>query len=90
LITEDCATAIKLSSRPFAIEVALVERLRGEEKFDGLDGLDALVAQMNDDVARARATFVSSGRCLSVLDRDAFEKQAFAFEARDWQDGKAL
>jgi riboflavin kinase/FMN adenylyltransferase len=33
------------------IEVALIERLRGEEKFDGLD---ALVAQMNDDVARAR------------------------------------
>lgn len=34
------------------IEVALIERLRGEEKFDGLD---ALVAQMNDDVATARA-----------------------------------
>ncbi len=34
------------------IEVALIERLRGEERFDGLE---ALVAQMNDDVARARA-----------------------------------
>jgi riboflavin kinase/FMN adenylyltransferase len=34
------------------VEVALIERLRGEEKFDGLD---ALVAQMNADVVRARA-----------------------------------
>jgi len=34
------------------IEVALIERLRGEEKFDGLD---ALVAQMDRDVAQARA-----------------------------------
>jgi len=34
------------------IEVALIERLRGEEKFDGID---ALVAQMDADVARARA-----------------------------------
>lgn len=33
------------------LEVSLIERLRGEEKFDGLD---ALVAQMNDDIARAR------------------------------------
>ena len=33
------------------IEVALIERLRGEEMFDGLD---ALVAQMDADVARAR------------------------------------
>lgn len=34
------------------VEVALIERLRGEEKFDGLD---ALVAQMDRDMARARA-----------------------------------
>jgi riboflavin kinase/FMN adenylyltransferase len=34
------------------IEVALVERLRAEEKFAGID---ALVAQMETDVARARA-----------------------------------
>jgi riboflavin kinase/FMN adenylyltransferase len=39
------------------IEVVLVERLRGEEKFDSLD---ALVAQMDDDVARARA-FLGAG-----------------------------
>lgn len=34
------------------IEVALIERLRGEERFDGID---ALVAQMDADVARAQA-----------------------------------
>ncbi len=33
------------------VEVSLIERLRGEAKFDGLD---ALKAQMADDVARAR------------------------------------
>ncbi|MGK2909091.1 MAG: bifunctional riboflavin kinase/FAD synthetase [Sphingobium sp.] len=33
------------------IEVQLIERLRGEAKFDGLD---ALVAQMDKDIARAR------------------------------------
>ncbi|HEY1125252.1 MAG TPA: bifunctional riboflavin kinase/FAD synthetase [Sphingobium sp.] len=33
------------------LEIALIERLRGEEKFDGLD---ALVTQMNDDIARVR------------------------------------
>ncbi|MBT2187964.1 bifunctional riboflavin kinase/FAD synthetase [Sphingobium nicotianae] len=33
------------------LDVALIERLRGEEKFDSLD---ALVAQMDKDVARAR------------------------------------
>jgi len=33
------------------IEVALIERLRGEAKFETMD---ALVAQMDDDVARAR------------------------------------
>jgi riboflavin kinase/FMN adenylyltransferase len=33
------------------IEVSLIERLRGEAKFDGLD---ALVTQMNADVAQAR------------------------------------
>ncbi len=33
------------------LEVALIERLRGEEKFDSLD---ALVAQMDKDVAKAR------------------------------------
>jgi riboflavin kinase/FMN adenylyltransferase len=33
------------------ISVALVEYLRGEEKFDGLD---ALIAQMDADCARAR------------------------------------
>jgi len=33
------------------LDVALIERLRGEEKFDGLD---ALVAQMDKDVAKAR------------------------------------
>jgi len=33
------------------IEVELIERLRGEERFDGLD---ALVAQMDRDVAQAR------------------------------------
>ncbi len=40
------------------IEVALIERLRGEAKFDELD---ALVAQMNDDVARARAILATPG-----------------------------
>jgi riboflavin kinase/FMN adenylyltransferase len=34
------------------VEVSLIERLRGEAKFDGLD---ALKAQMADDVTRARA-----------------------------------
>jgi riboflavin kinase/FMN adenylyltransferase len=34
------------------VEVGLIERLRGEAKFDGLD---ALIAQMGKDVARARA-----------------------------------
>lgn len=34
------------------IEVQLIARLRGEEKFDGLE---ALIAQMNADVERARA-----------------------------------
>lgn len=34
------------------IEISLIERLRGETKFDSLD---ELVAQMDDDVARARA-----------------------------------
>lgn len=38
------------------IEVALVERLRGEAKFDNLD---ALVAQMDKDVAQARAILAS-------------------------------
>jgi riboflavin kinase/FMN adenylyltransferase len=40
------------------IEVELVERLRGEEKFEGLD---ALVAQMDDDVTRARAILATEG-----------------------------
>ncbi len=40
------------------IEVALVERLRGEAKFDSLD---ALVVQMDDDVARARAIIAAGG-----------------------------
>ena len=40
------------------IEIALIERLRGEEKFDGLD---ALVAQMDRDVARVRM-ILHSGR----------------------------
>jgi riboflavin kinase/FMN adenylyltransferase len=40
------------------IEVALIERLRGEEKFASLD---ALVAQMAKDVARARALLAAEG-----------------------------
>jgi riboflavin kinase/FMN adenylyltransferase len=40
------------------VEIALVERLRGEEKFASLD---ALVAQMEKDVARARA-ILSAGK----------------------------
>ncbi len=40
------------------MEVALIERLRSEAKFDALD---ALVAQMNDDVARARVVLAGAG-----------------------------
>ncbi len=40
------------------IEIALIERLRGEEKFDGLD---ALVAQMDRDVAKVRMILHSGG-----------------------------
>ena len=39
------------------IEVALIERLRGEAKFESLDDL---VAQMNDDVLRARAILAAA------------------------------
>lgn len=39
------------------VEIALIERLRPEEKFDGLD---ALVAQMDEDVARARAILAAT------------------------------
>jgi riboflavin kinase/FMN adenylyltransferase len=41
------------------LEIALIERLRGERKFDGLD---ALVAQMDKDVAQARAILADSPR----------------------------
>lgn len=40
------------------IEVALIERLRGEAKFDGLE---ALVAQMDADVAQARHILAERG-----------------------------
>lgn len=39
------------------IEVQLIERLRGEAKFDGLD---ALVAQMDKDIARSRQILAAS------------------------------
>ncbi|MBB5984539.1 bifunctional riboflavin kinase/FAD synthetase [Sphingobium lignivorans] len=39
------------------VEIALIERLRSEEKFDSLE---ALVAQMDEDVARARAILAAT------------------------------
>ena len=52
------------------VEVSIVSRLRGEEKFDSVE---ALIAQMDRDADEARAV-LSAIRPLSALDR------AIAFE----------
>ncbi len=53
-------------------QVSIFARLRGEEKFDGLD---ALVAQMRCDEEEARAV-LAKVKPLSGLDRDLNFKEA--------------